>query len=366
MSTFSFQPANYKIKRYPSTSNHSLKSWSAADEYMLQYLSDLESTPSHAIICNDRFGYLGCHLSPFSPQVVINYKSQEKAIRLNLEKNGIAPEKLSFYTPLDTLQDTTIALIRIPKSTDLFEWFLHQVHTQIDDKGEVICSFMTKYFNPQLLKVAEKYFEEVEQSKAWKKARLLILKKPKKIDTSITSLVHQLPYQDQKVFEQYYGVFSAKNIDYATQFFMENMLIEGNENTVLDLASGNGVLAWAARQVLPNADIHLMDDAHLAVASSQRNLSSEKTSFHFEDHIEDLPVKQFDLIVSNPPFHFEHENNIEVSIGLFQQVKKALSPTGNFQLVANKHLNYKTHLEKIFEKVEVVQENDKFIIYQCR
>ncbi|MGB1284834.1 MAG: methyltransferase, partial [Polaribacter sp.] len=69
--------------------------------------------------------------------------------------------------------------------------------------------------------------------------------------------------------------------------------------------------------------------------------------------------------VSNPPFHFEHENNIEVALNLFSEVQNCLKLGGRFVLVANKHLNYKTHLDKLFCKTEVLAENKKFVIYEC-
>ena len=73
----------------------------------------------------------------------------------------------------------------------------------------------------------------------------------------------------------------------------------------------------------------------------------------------------FDVVISNPPFHFEHENNIEVSLSLFQQVFNKLKPNGRFQLVANSHLNYRTHLLKIFPEVISTAENEKFVVYEC-
>ena len=61
-----------------------------------------------------------------------------------------------------------------------------------------------------------------------------------------------------------------------------------------------------------------------------------------------------------------NENNIEVSVGLFAQVKTKMKERGRFILVANKHLNYWTHLEKIFPNTEVMAIDDKFEVYDCR
>ena len=75
--------------------------------------------------------------------------------------------------------------------------------------------------------------------------------------------------------------------------------------------------------------------------------------------------KKFDLIISNPPFHFEHETNIEVALNLFKEVKRCLKKGGSFQLVTSNHLNSKTHLNKLFHKVNIIAQNEKFVVYHC-
>ena len=64
-------------------------------------------------------------------------------------------------------------------------------------------------------------------------------------------------------------------------------------------------------------------------------------------------------------FRFEFENNIEIPLKLFREVHSVLKLNGRFQLVANQHLNYKVHLEKIFSEVEILGELDKFVVYEC-
>ena len=83
--------------------------------------------------------------------------------------------------------------------------FLQQIHKSANENVEVVCGFMTKYFSVSFLKIAEKYFENIEQSKAWKKARLLILKKSKK-DIEYKELVNEVLWKEN-VLKQYYGVF---------------------------------------------------------------------------------------------------------------------------------------------------------------
>jgi 16S rRNA G1207 methylase RsmC len=222
---------------------------------------------------------------------------------------------------------------------------------------------MTKYFTSQMLDIASEYFEEVKQTLAWKKSRLLILKKGK--GKKEASIINEINISSEEKIKQYFGVFSSKNIDFATQFLIENISINENDNRVLDLASGNGILAYTIKKLKNNSEIHLIDDSFLAVESSKLNLEGESIHFHYSDNLKGFKEKYFDFIISNPPSHFEHETNIEISIELFKEAKKVLKEKGHFQLVANQHLNYKTHLLKIFNHVKITAENKKFIIYDC-
>ena len=253
-------------------------------------------------------------------------------------------------------------LLKIPKS--LFEFRLcldHILHNSTEDLT-VICSFMTRHFSPKMIKISEVYFEVVEQSKALKKARLLTLKKKK--TTPKIEPIKKIEYKSS-VYNQYWGVFSGEHIDYATQYFLEEMDLSGSFKCVLDLGSGNGIIANEIYKQDPDLEIHLLDDSYLAIASGKLNIQGKNIHHHCNNNLSIFEDQQFDLIVSNPPFHFEYEINIQVAINLFKECARCLKKGGSFQLVANKHLNYKTHLERIFSVVEIVAENEKFIVYKC-
>lgn len=354
----------YKITRYPVTRNHSLQAWGAADEHILQYLENIDVTDKSIILYNDRFGFLSSVLNQYSPTTVIDYKSQLKACNKNFHNNKSFVKPFKFTTPLEKiLSKVDIGIVKIPKSIDLFKLHLSQLTKSLSDDAIVICGFMTKYFTPQIISTAKDFFEEVEQSKALKKSRLLVLKGKK--DIQETSITNTIELDKSTKLQQYFGVFSSDHIDYATQFLLENLNVADEEKTILDLASGNGIIARQILKQKPECEISLLDDSFLAVESSKLNISGDNVRFLYNDCLENLAPDSFDLVVSNPPFHFEHENNIEVSLELFKEVKTTLKPNSRFVVVANKHLNYKTHLVKLFSKIEVINENDKFVIYSC-
>ena len=356
-----FNSKEYQLERYPKTEDKSLRAWSSAELLVMNYIADKNIDTIH--LYNDRFGVWNCLLNDKKITTVYTYASQQKAVVKNLKLNNFSSD-VNFKTPLDDLINVELALLKVPKSLELFELFLQQIHKASSDKTEVVCGFMTKYFSASFLKIAEQYFDEVIQTKAWKKARLLVLKKPKK-EIDYKDLINEI-YWKEEVVRQYYGVFSSGKIDIGTQFLLENLHVKSNELKVLDVASGNGIIAYeVVKQQQSDAKVTLVDDFNLAIASSQLNIKTENSQFICEDNLEKLKEENFDLVVSNPPFHFEHENNIEVALNLFEGVKKCLKPQGRFVLVANKHLNYKTHLGNIFRTVTSLKENKKFVIYQC-
>ncbi len=369
------------LTRYPATEDRALRAWSNAELLALQYLDkqideqNLMST-EQIYTYNDRFGVWSCLLNANKTTPIITHASQKKAIEQNLNKNGYSAELLKnmpTHTPLDKLNKVDLALIKVPKSVELFELFLQQIHQASTENTQVICCFMTKFFANSVLKIAEKYFEEVEQSQAWKKARLLILKKPR-YGVEYPTLINSIDYHD-KEYRQYYGVFSAEKIDIGTQFLLEqydngNLMVKAKELKILDLACGNGIIAGElSRRMtadsLPQATFTLLDDFALAVESAKLNMQGLTAEYICDDGLQRLPDAEFDLVVSNPPFHFEHESNIEVAMSLFAQVSRVLKAGGRFVLVANKHLNYETHLTGHFKKVFVVATNKKFEVYEC-
>jgi len=357
-----------QIARYPETKNKSLQVFSAADDYLLNFLKENEIPKGKLALVNDRFGYLACHTADWNPYSVITFKSQEKAFRMNFDNNSLGFDEKQLLSPLDSFPEKLdLALIKVPKSLELFRLYLNQLHQASYENTIVVCGFMTKYFSKQMLKIASEFFEEVEQSLAWKKSRLLIMKKPKPHQE--IELLNTFEWQGLTL-KQYHGVFSAEKVDYATQFLLDNIELKENEQKILDLAAGNGIIAAAIHQkyqskgwTLP--ELHLMDDSFLAVESSKLNLPKEKTHFHYTDDLEDFEEKSFDLVVSNPPFHFEHEINTEVTMNFFEDVYMVLKPGGRFILVFNRHLKYTILLKRIFSKVDVVVDSPKFVVMEC-
>lgn len=348
----------YKVERYPPTTQKSLQAWSAADEHVLRYIEELKIHSGAIVIINDRFGFLTTHLHDSNPQIRIHYASQKKSILLNLDQNGLDKNSVSFQSGEDKIDGApSLVIIRVPKSLAFFRIILAYVQSYCSSDTIVLCSFMTRHFSKQILQIGENYFKEVKQSLAWKKSRLLILNGSKKQEFDLEAHTHSIEFKD-KTYLQYAGVFSSDHIDYATQFLLENLRLKDEEKDILDLACGNGVIASEIDRRYPERNLTLIDDSYLAMASAKLNLD-EKHTFVWDDTLESIENDSMDLAVSNPPFHFEYETNIDIAFSLFKEVKRVLRPGGRFVMVASKHLNFNKHLEKLL-KFQGRNENKKF------
>lgn len=353
------QHTSLQIKRHDLSTNKSLRAWSAADEMLADWVIE-NATSKEVAIYHDRFGYLSCFLNEFTPITYTQQHSQIHAIEANLRNNNLKGSLHSLVSTATHKADTVT--MKLPKSLALFEFMLWHAHQHSSENATVVCGFMTRHFTKGMLSIAEKYFEDVSQSRAAKKARLLVLRNKKPLPAFEPT--SQIEFNDS-VYQQYKGVFSANHIDYATQYLLPHISMPEEPKKVLDLASGNGVIAKELSKKWKDCEYHLIDDSELAVASAKLNLSGENIHHHYHHELSELAYDYFDLIVSNPPFHFEHDININIPLALFKQAHQKLKNGGSFQCVANTHLNYATHLVKLFSSVKEVTKNDRFVVYAC-
>ncbi len=352
------------MERYPPTADPSLTVLSAADDLLIDWAREHCPAGDPVLVMHDRFGAVALSLPP-PVRFVATFHSQEEALRRNAV--GVLPEVLSLF---DAAVPVRSALLRVPKSLDLFEAYVSQLAAAAQPATVAAAGFMTRYFTPRLLEIAGRYAGRVEQSRAKRKARLLFLSdfhRPAAAGTRVPR--RQLSYQGV-AYEQYAGVFSADHIDYATQFLLQRWdcaELAGlpPPTDILDLACGNGIIGDQLLRRYPEARLTATDDSRLAVESARLNLPGDRARVLYDHTLNDLPTDSQDLVVTNPPFHFGHETNIEISLGLFTQVKRVLRAGGNLIIVANRHLNYASQLSRLY-RVSVVAENEKFIVYRCR
>ncbi len=349
------------FSRFPFEKNPTLKAWNAADEFALHYFLHQGYSAQNPIIYGDRFGFLTFHLNAYSPDFIVVYKSQEDALGQQFNINNSFFNGRSFKLMEDAPMDCQTGIIHMPKSIDLFEVYVSHFCTYADPNASLIIGFMTRHFTSHWLTFLSSYFSEVTQTKAQKKARLILCRGIKKRPTQIFSLSS---YRfEQHDYDQYPGVFSKNHIDPATLFLLENLSLEQNEKKLLDIGCGNGIIGIALKYRFPWLEVTGVDDNVLAVASAKRN--DVDAHWIWDYHMHSLTDEGYDVIVSNPPFHFEHETDVTMAWQLFEEASRKLRPGGRMILVYNKHLNYPTQLMNYFPLIKILASNQKYEITAC-
>lgn len=347
-----------------------------ADELLLNWAAEQshDLATEAVTVYHDREGVLCTCVSAQKIHFVSNNYLHHERMRAGYERNksGAAPENENLLAA--PVKGTKINLLQVPKSLELFELYLRHVALVATTDTRLACAFQTRHFTPRMLEIAAKYAASVTQSRAYKKARLIMLDDFLTITPPEISLI-ETDFEGVK-YRQYPGVFSANHIDYATQFLLtqwtsNEALAELPAPThILDPGCGNGIIGDFLLGRYPAAKLTAYDVSRVAIASTELNLAahgySDRSKVVAAGSLKEIvDPKRFDLIVTNPPFHDEFQTDISVSTDLFLAACDRLNPGGHLVVVANRHLNYATHLRRYFDEVLVVGENEKFEVYRC-
>ncbi|MFK8163197.1 MAG: class I SAM-dependent methyltransferase [Lewinella sp.] len=348
-----------------------------ADELLLDWAYETAgATTLEAIgIYHDRAGVLCTCVRAQKKRFVTNNSRHHIALKTSYEKNGMSSVP-GLVSPLEVpTSGIRINILQVPKSLELFELYLHHLASTAGPETQLAAVFQTRNFTPKLLDIAGKYAAAVHQSRAYKKARLLLLSDFTSPASSAVPLT-EVSYGNV-TYQQYPGVFSANHIDYATQFMLDEWVTNPRlteieaPHEILDVGCGNGIIGDYLLGKYPEARLTATDISRVAIDSTRLNLTNhgyqDRASVMIAASISEIATpKRFDLIVTNPPFHDEYQTDISVSLDLFLQASERLSISGYLVVVANRHLNYLTHLRRYFDEVVTVAENDKFIVYRSR
>lgn len=342
-----------KFKLQRTDGNRSLKAWTAAEEHSLDFLDEIDEQNLKILVMNENYGFYNCYLSKHEIHNYILSASQKHSILHNVQLLR-QENDLNFIYPFENNdQKYDLILIKTPKSHQLLEFLLYEATALIKTDGRVICSFMTRHFTNNMLSISNRFFENLTQSKAYKKSRLLILKNKKALIPH-TDFINTYTY-NQTIYKQYYGVFSSKKIDNASEALLNYIhSIELNTPYLLDLCAGNGILGLESIKHLGVTSIDFMEDHLLALESIRLNAFEIKGKIIWDHSTKNLPKNQYDLILCNPPFHFEYEKSISPARKLIKEAIPSLKKDGHFIIVANKHLNYQRLLDRFLLKKSIL------------
>jgi release factor glutamine methyltransferase len=103
---------------------------------------------------------------------------------------------------------------------------------------------------------------------------------------------------------------------------------------IVDVGTGSGAIALALAKELPTAEIHATDISpealEVARANAARYEVTSRIKFHQADLLNGLPHREFDFVVSNPPYVGESEvDSVQLEVRKFEPINAVFAgPTG--------------------------------------
>jgi release factor glutamine methyltransferase len=103
---------------------------------------------------------------------------------------------------------------------------------------------------------------------------------------------------------------------------------------IVDVGTGSGAIALALAKELPTAEIHATDISpealDIARANAARHELTSRIEFHETDLLGGLPTASFDIVVSNPPYVGEsEEDSVQLEVRKFEPRNAVFAgPTG--------------------------------------
>jgi len=361
---------DFQLDRYPLKSHNQLRAWDAADEYLLQYLSEHSLELSSPLIINDAFGALSVALARFDPinqsdSYIAQYSSHK-----NVQKNQLLDSSITYQSVLEShsrIYDWVI--IKLPKTLALLEDELRRLRPFVNASTQIIGAGMVKYMHSSSLAYFEKILGPTTTSLAKKKARLIHCQFDSELNVSDTDFpTHYLLENTDYLIINHANVFCREKLDIGTRFLLEHLPHDKRYQRIVDLGCGNGVVGLMAGHLHQQAQVYFFDESQMAIESARATFHAStlenKVTFHQQDGLNDLEQK-VDLILCNPPFHQQHVVGDEVAWRFFKQSFNALTHQGELWVIGNRHLAYHVKLKRLFKQVDRVATNAKFVVLKA-
>lgn len=385
METLNVAQGSFALSRVPRAGKRPLRAWDAADEYVLDHLSelDLEETCS-VLVVGDGFGALTCGLAERSPVVICESAAGRQAITENLERNGLGPVHVRSIVDGCAAGETfDVVLVKIPKSNSHLVDILHRVRPHITPDTRIVGAGMVKGIHTSTIETFESVIGPTTTSLAKKKARLL----HSTLDPSLEPDPSPWPKMWKAhghTLTNFGGGFSPHKLDPGTALLIDSIPpidelvpaalgVAGESFHLVDLGCGNGILGLVFSERLAQFGIEhqvsAIDDSALALAAAEASWSvsgsTAPVSFqHGHRLVNVVDPASVDLVVVNPPFHEDRVVGDETAWSMFVDAHKVLGAGGTLLVVGNRHLAYHAKLKKIFGNAEALASNAKFVVLQ--
>ena len=364
----------YELQRWPLKPGDRLRAWDAADEYLLREFTATTPTPppGQLLLVNDGFGALAVALHRWRPVVWSDSFISRQALAHNSAGNGL-PGPGSDFVPADEdpVGPFSAALIKLPKSLAFCEDQLLRLRRLLAPGAVVWTGGMIKHTPQRAYRLLADIIGPTTTTLGWKKARLARSTAAgpphgAELPDHLPPASYGLPGTALELVNLP-NVFSREKLDLGTRLLLSHLPRGEQVLAAADLGCGNGVLAVALAQACPRAEILGIDESYQAVASARLNAAllgpdQARLTFRAGDGLTGEPDASRDLVLCNPPFHHAQTTGDLLAWHMFTDAARVLRPGGELRIVGNRHLGYHAKLQRLFDRVELVAQDNRFVI----
>jgi 16S rRNA (guanine1207-N2)-methyltransferase len=157
------------------------------------------------------------------------------------------------------------------------------------------------------------------------------------------------------------GVFSPGGLDPGTRAMLETMPVPGPGAHLLDLGCGTGAVAviaaacWGCRVTAVDVNARAL---RLTAINARENGVAERVKIRASDGLGNVEA-EFDLIVSNPPYHSDYS----VAKSFLEGAAHALRLGGSLWLVAKRPVWYENRLRALFGGCHLVEQHGYTVLH---
>ncbi len=160
------------------------------------------------------------------------------------------------------------------------------------------------------------------------------------------------------------GVFSAEGVDPGSRMLADHLPTKLGAN-VADLGGGWGYLSARALERETVQILHLVEADRAACDCACQNVQDTRLSVHWADATTWTAPGRLDAVISNPPFHTDRAADPDLGRAFIASAARLLAPSGQFWMVANRHLPYEDTLRQHFAQVDEIAGTTKFKVLQA-
>ncbi len=161
------------------------------------------------------------------------------------------------------------------------------------------------------------------------------------------------------VFQTSEGMFSPQNADTGSLALLSEVKLSGNNDYVLDLGCGYGLIGCCLLSLYPGLQVDMTDIDPEAVELARINLQTN--SLEARVFLADgLPpdCDGYTLILSNPPYH----TDFSVAKNFIESSFRALAVDGSLMMVVKRLLWYRNKIHAVFGNCSYMEKDGYFIL----